>query len=311
MLVLDQAVSQPAMTAGTLGGFLFREQDRDGVLETGDSPLAGAYVYLYDHAGRYVRNVVTDSTGWYAFTGLADGTYTAEIAPVSWNPFKQDWVPDTTGSLFPRRTVALSGTARADLGARRIVRSTSAARRSPPTSGRAGLTVKSYDDVVPAREVHDRLAAGTLLGSEAATVTVRFDYASSGLTSSLLVQSNGVYTEYRATSDVTWASWLRGDAELFHEYGHAWSMYYASLTQQDSTLRAYLEARGLAGEPRVGSSYAWEPGEMIAEDYRQLFGTQTAQAAEQTNRDIAPARDVPGLREFLRPPSCRRACTER
>jgi hypothetical protein len=32
---------------------------------------------------------------------------------------------------------------------------------------------------------------------------------------------NGVYTHYHATSNVTYLSWLDGDGELFHEYGHA------------------------------------------------------------------------------------------
>lgn len=38
---------------------------------------------------------------------------------------------------------------------------------------------------------------------------------------------------------------------------------------------------------------------MIAEDYRQLFGTPNAQAMPQANREIPPAASVPGLRDFL------------
>ena len=38
---------------------------------------------------------------------------------------------------------------------------------------------------------------------------------------------------------------------------------------------------------------------MIAEDYRQLFGTPTAAAAPQMNTSIPPANQVPGLRDFL------------
>ncbi len=149
------------------------------------------------------------------------------------------------------------------------------------------------------REVHDRLLRGALVDREARYVTVRFDLRQAGSTSSLAVQSNGVYTDYRATSDVTWASWLRGDGELFHEYGHAWSMYYTHMVQADPSLKAYLEARGLTGDARVGSSYAWMPGEMIAEDYRQLFGTASAQADSQMNRDIPLAKNVAGLKTFL------------
>ena len=38
---------------------------------------------------------------------------------------------------------------------------------------------------------------------------------------------------------------------------------------------------------------------MIAEDYRQLLGSPTAQAGNQMNQEIPPASQVPGLRDFL------------
>jgi len=112
-------------------------------------------------------------------------------------------------------------------------------------------------------------------------------------------QTNGIYTDYNATSNVSYVSWLDGDGELFHEYGHAWSLYNAYIVQQDPTLAAYLRARGLFGDPRIGTSYAWDTKEMIAEDYRQLFGTASAQGLTQMNRDIPAAKDVPGLKDFL------------
>jgi len=299
IVVAGQAVPAPAMSPGTIGGFVFQEQDRDGVLQAGEQPLAGAYVYLFDALGTYVANTATDATGWYAFSGLAAGSYRVAIAPISWNALRNDWVADTTGTIFPEATVSLASTARQDLGTRPILRSTSASSPISSYTGANGLTVKSYDDAVAAREVYDRLTSGSLVGSEARYVTVRFDFAQSGLTSSLATQSNGVYVDYRATSDVTWAGWLRGDGELFHEYGHAWSMYYADMVQGDPTLRAYLQARGLYGDPRIGSSYAWDPNEMIAEDYRELFGTAGARADSQINAAIPLARDVPGLASFL------------
>src|SRR5207253_2412502 len=65
---------------------------------------------------------------------------------------------------------------------------------------------------------------------------------------------------------------------------------------------------GLAGDSRVGSSYEWSPREMIAEDYRELFGSANAQAAMQMNTQIPAAAAVPGLKDFLqntytKPPS--------
>jgi hypothetical protein len=64
-------------------------------------------------------------------------------------------------------------------------------------------------------------------------------------------------------------------------------------------LSAYLDARGLLGDPRIGTSYAWNPKELIAEDYRQLFGTPGARSARPLNGEIAAAGDVPGLSAFL------------
>jgi hypothetical protein len=106
---------------------------------------------------------------------------------------------------------------------------------------------------------------------------------------------------------VTYSSWLGEDAgratpdasALSHEYGHAWTFQRATIVQQDQSLTAYLRARGLDGDPRVRSAYAWDPNEMIAEDYRQLLGPADGRDRPQMNTDIAPAATVPGLRDFL------------
>ena len=36
---------------------------------------------------------------------------------------------------------------------------------------------------------------------------------------------------------------------MSHEYGHAWSLYYDTIVQQEGTLASYLKARGLDGDP--------------------------------------------------------------
>ena len=149
---------------------------------------------------------------------------------------------------------------------------------------------------------------GSLVGQEAPYATIRFDLLSTGTTTTAATALNGVYVSFHATSNISYHSWLEQNGELFHEYGHAWSLYYAYMVQQDPTLAAYLQTRGLTADPRIGTSYAWNPREMIAEDYRELFGDSNAQADDQMNRDIPLAKDVPGLRDFLsgsfmRPPA--------
>ena len=85
--------------------------------------------------------------------------------------------------------------------------------------------------------------SGALVGTEARHVTIRFDYAQAGMTYSMASKLNGTYTSYRASSDDTWASWLRGDGELFHEYGHAWSGYYATMVQAGPDVRRRISKR--------------------------------------------------------------------
>jgi hypothetical protein len=294
-----QPVSAPEMTAGTIGGYAFQDPDRDGIFEVEEQPLGSQNLYLFSSAGTYIGNTTTDSTGWYQFTGLSDGGYLVTYTPSSWWAIRDAWVPDTTGFLTPNINVQLAGVQRADFGWRPIVRSTDPSSPITTYVGANGLTVKSYDDVVPARAVYDRLMTGSLVGQEAQFATIRFDLLSTGTTTTAATALNGVYISFHATSNVSYHSWLDHNGELFHEYGHAWSLYYAYMVQQDPTLAAYLQARGLTGDPRIGTSYAWNPREMIAEDYRELFGDSNAQADDQLNRDVPVAKDVPGLRDYL------------
>ena len=71
------------------------------------------------------------------------------------------------------------------------------------------------------------------------------------------------------------------------------------MVQQDVAWRRTSQARGLDGDPRINSSYGWQPDEMIAEDYRQLFGSANARGGGQINTEIPLAADVPGLADFL------------
>jgi hypothetical protein len=89
------------------------------------------------------------------------------------------------------------------------------------------------------------------------------------------------------------------DFPISYEYGHAWSEYYLYIVQQDPTLASYLQARGLTGNPNLNSSQMWSPLELIADDYRQLFGTPNAQSYPPFNYQIPPASQVAGLKTFL------------
>jgi hypothetical protein len=292
------AATATASGVGEISGVAFKDLNRDGARQPDEPVLSDQQIYLLGADGAYLANSTTDASGRYAFAGLADGAYRVQYASPSWWPLRGDWVATTTGSIFPRTTVTLSGSATADFGWRPIVRSRDLTAPISAYVGETGLRVESFNDVVPAREIYDAVMRGTV-GAEARFVTIRFDYSDSGNTAISYQGSPGSYSNYRAVCYDNWNSWLSGDAGVSHEYGHAWSTYYDTVVQQDGKLAAYLKARGLEGDARVNTSYAWNARELVAEDYRQLLGSPEAQKASQVNRDIPPAAAVPGLKEFL------------
>lgn len=292
--------SGAAAATGTIAGVAFQDGNRNGALDADETPMPDQQLYLFDGAGQtYLGTTVTDGTGRYAFSGLADGSYRVDYAASAWQPLKTSWVPTTTGSVLPQHAVQLVGAATANFGWRPIVRSTTAGLPITSYTGPSGVRVESYTDAVSAQAVHGALD-DALLGQEATSVLVRFDLGSDNSTSTGVQQSNGQYSSYNAVSYVTYGSWLDGgDQTLVHEYGHAWSLYFGLMVQQDSTLASYVRARGLAGDARLDTSYTWSVREMIAEDYRQLFGSPNAAARAQANTEIPAASAVAGLRTFL------------
>lgn len=283
-------------------GQTFQDSNRNGLFDNGEPVMANQHLFFYKSDGTYMGNVYSDSSGAYTFGGLDDGSYLVQYAPDSWWPIRYSLVPTTTNSNLPKITVQLASTARADFGWRTIVRSTDTNAPISSYAGPNGLLVRSYDDVVPAKSIFDDLENNGLLvnGLEAKFTDIRFDFAATGSTSTSVSGSPGNYTNFHATSNIGYEDWLaNGDGGLFHEYGHAWSLYNAYITQQDPTMASYLQARGLSGDSRVNSSYAWNVREMIAEDYRQLFGPDSAQNGSQINTEIPLAATVPGLKDFL------------
>jgi hypothetical protein len=141
------------------------------------------------------------------------------------------------------------------------------------------------------------------------TVKVRDDKPSQTVTS--VVSSGGVYFDFDATmvlQGVNSSFASRPDFITAHEYGHAWTYRYAFLAQHDDWgpyLRfRWADAAGtvrLATDPRLDTTYSWSRNEIIAEDYRLLFGStaSVAQAPAHMNSAIPEPIDVPNLRAFF------------
>jgi hypothetical protein len=289
----------PAQTGGTISGTAFQDLNRNGVRDGAEAAWESHRLYLFDGGGAYRATATSDGSGRYAFTGLADGNYTVSYASPSWWAIRDGWVPTTTGSIRPTMAVQLRGSTTVDFGWRPIVRSTDVAAPISTYTGPSGLRVESFNDVVAAREIHDAVLLGQV-GAEAPYVTIRFDFGPNSSTAAGWQGQPGSFSNYSAVCYDNYVSWLDGgDQGVGHEYGHAWSLYYDTVVRQEGTLASYLNARGLAGDPRVNTSYAWGARELIAEDYRQLLGSPNARLATQMNRDIPPAAEVPGLRDFL------------
>jgi hypothetical protein len=295
-------VAGPAAAASsTISGVVFHDDNRNGAFDSRETPMSGQTVYLYDGSGSYLGAATTDASGSYSFGGLADGQYRVDYSSASWSQLRNSYVPTTTATLKPTESVAVAGSGIADFGWRPLVSSSDLNNPIASWTAGNGLRIYTYNDALTPQQVYAALSAGSLIGPEAADTNIRFAYGTANQTVTSTQQSGSTYTAYGATVYVTYASWLdTGDTALFHEYGHAWSLYHAYLSQQDPTFGSYLRARGLSGDSRVNSTYVWDPREMIAEDYRQLFGSAHAASVAQANTDIPPAASVPGLADFLR-----------
>jgi Bacterial Ig domain len=170
-----------------------------------------------------------------------------------------------------------------------------------------GVTIQIYSGVTgwTAQQVYDLLKPNayqlSLIGPHY-TIKVQTQYASSTTTSVSGDATTG-YSNYHATTYLSAQAgsnfMLIPDAIVAHEYGHAWSLYHLYMTEAGNW-NSYLQARGILGDSRLDTSYMWNRNEMLAEDYRLLFGTLTAQSGmTQMNYQIPDARQVIGLKDFL------------
>jgi hypothetical protein len=169
-----------------------------------------------------------------------------------------------------------------------------------------GATIQIDADVSgwTTQQVYDLLKPNALELSRigpSLTVRLQTQYASS--TSASASESNGVYSNYKAQMYLQAAPGTvftdRPEYIIAHEYGHVWTLYHLYMSQQGDWTK-YLVARGIATDPRLDSTYNWSKNEMIADDYRMLFGTPAAvSGAFYINPDVPDPRTVDGLRDFF------------
>lgn len=175
----------------------------------------------------------------------------------------------------------------------------------PSSTTTAEGTTVDVDSAGPwtATQIAQMLQDNGLDGTVGPRLTVKVQDTYASQLTSATTSSGGSYTSFTATmylKGVNSSFATTPDATLAHEYGHAWSLYHLYMSR-GGDWTSYLQARGLADHPKLDTSYSWDRAEIIAEDYRLLFGSAEAigQRPQHLNAEIADPRDVAGLRTFL------------
>lgn len=151
--------------------------------------------------------------------------------------------------------------------------------------------------------IYQMLVANGLTTQIGPTLTVRVQDTFPSQTVTGAVKLGDRYTSFSATMylqgvNSTFAD--RPNAILGHEFGHVWTTFHLYLSRQGDW-SSYLSARGLVSEARLDSSYSWDRGEIIADDYRLLFGSSSAvsEMPAHLNPDLPDPRNVAGLKDFF------------
>lgn len=244
-------------------------------------------------AWNYSLNTSLYTNGGHMLTARAtDGAGNTAVASTSFS-IQNSTSSTTTGTTAP----TTQGTWTSPEGAVITVTST----QTNPATGQL-YTIKWVYDMLK----QESAAAGDF-AKIAPCLTVKVQDSTSSQTSTSAGTVNGLYTSFHATV------YLKGGAGstygtrpnqiTAHEYGHAWTQYYHYLVHNGS-YADYLATRwsGPNGIPLIGqdsrldSTYNWSTNEMIADDYRLLFGTSVAQSqAGYINSDVVDSRNQPGL----------------
>lgn len=305
-----------AQSISTVSGTMWNDANRNGQVDAGETPFSGHTVWLFDSNGNYIAQSTTDANGAYSFSNIVDGTYTVRLVSSDWWTLQQNYVFTTipysldAGETQVQPVTVAGADVTANFGLRQVVRSTDLNTPLSTYKAPSGMICNSYDDVFTAQDWCNMFTSvGSLTnGPEASTQKIYFDYPGQTATDesySYAGNNAGSYCCFESNSWISYTAWTGGygggSGTFWHEYGHAWGNYNAVVSQQDPSYTAYLKERGLYGDSRLYSTKAWSPDEMLAEDYRLLFGSQSPnnQNYPYNNPDVPDPRTVPGLKDWL------------
>ena len=69
----------PAAQLGSIGDRVWKDNDRDGVQDSGEGGIVGVTVQLLSSSGAILDTTTTDCNGYYSFTNLAAGNYKVKV----------------------------------------------------------------------------------------------------------------------------------------------------------------------------------------------------------------------------------------
>ena len=274
-----------------------------GATVSGTTPVTGT---ASDDRGLAKVDVSVDNAGWYAVSGTSSWSWSWTTTSVSnGSHVLQVRATDTSGNVSTSsRSVSVSNT------------TSTTTTPAPDTQGSwtspegARINVNSAGSWT-VRQIYSLLKANALdLDRIGPSLTVNVQDSQASYTTTSAGMTSGRYTTYVATI------WLQGTSSTFasgpdnvlaHEYGHAWSQYMYYVVHQGSW-GSYLSGRWttadgsqrLATDSRTNSSYTWTVNEIVADDYRMLFGSSLAVSQRaHLNTTIPDPRNVTGLRDYL------------
>ncbi len=100
-------VCRTAECDGSIGDFVWDDQDQDGIQDGGEPGLAGWTVNLSDCSDNLLATTTTDANGFYLFSGLDCGCYEVEVVPMAgWtaSPTLQGGDPTIDSNPNPSQT---------------------------------------------------------------------------------------------------------------------------------------------------------------------------------------------------------------
>jgi hypothetical protein len=256
-----------------------------------------------DNIGLAAVDVQIDGGAWQAAAGKASWSYAWDTTAVA----------NGTHTLVAKATDTSGNTTTAS----QTLRVSNSATAAPSTQGTwvspDGVTI-NVDSAGSSTiaQVYSILKANALdlnVVGPTLTINVQDQYTSQTQTSATYYA--GKYTSVKSTMYLEGvnSSFADGpDASIAHEYGHAWSNYWY-YTAHNGSWGGYLAARWttadgsltLATDSRTGTSYSWTVREIVADDYRMLFGTPAAvsERGGHLNSQIPDPRNVAGLADYL------------